>query len=406
MTIVSQIELAIEFDYNDDLPALLLNWTQAPQISGANLSMDAANRRQSAIRNAISRIKNTSNSPEQELVVLEALRADGYSYVTTFMVPDYTRMRHAELAADRGDFETVELLFKEVQHPQFMMNAQLNKVFSEVVNTPEFEHWRDIRARYEDWGQFWMEKSKNNPERLEPIYNLIGAYARLGQNAKAKNVILSVLAEIDAGESSYTDQYRYENWFRDDYATLLYREGQVEEAFIQMRRGIGAGENGGANVSQVLNLALAQCQSGDPQKALTTLQIASPDRMSDYGRMVRSSIEVCIYSQLGDEAKVEHAIEYLETNSLDSWENLLTAYLFADRQPSAIKLLSEKLRSEKERSNALWHVQILEGDNDNYQSEFQELIETRKQAVIADPRVQSAIKQAGLRKRWPIASLY
>lgn len=402
LNIIGQLSVALQIDRDEDLDDLLLAWVSAdlgPQID----DLDTQQKIDHLIGMALSRLESEAQGTDRELVVLEAFREDGYSFVSRFQTADSARFRHATILLDRNDYDGAKVLLAEITSPTYMLDAQIDNRFDPVMADPQFQSWADIRARYEDYRNEWLQKVQDNPDYLAPINQLISVYMRLGQNEAAEKTILTTLTKMEEASDAFKDQTISQNWLRNNYAKVLFRQAKVDAALKQYRIAISAGENGATNVSQTLNLSAKLCDIGRPQDALNTLEmVPQGSPVSDYGETVRAGIQVCAYAQLGQTDQRDESLAYLEAHSDDSWGNLMEAYLASERFEDAVQLLEDQFEDSAERISALRYVQNFEGPGETYSPDIQKTYSQRKKEIIADPRIQKAIEKTGRVKTWPI----
>lgn len=400
------IQLALASDRHENLPELVIEWTESdPQTSAPGVSYDMLYFERRMIRSAVYRIQKTPEISDQELPVLQALRDDDYRYTGKFESGDDERYRHARLLLKQGDTEKARTLLSEIREPEQMRHALIDRRFDVALADPRFQNWADQRARYEERKAYWLEIIESNPDYLEPIVSIIDVYARLGEHDAAEALITERLSELQDSTTAFTDQKHYENWLRDKYAGLLEETDRDEEAFAQMRRAVAVGEHGGTSVSQTLNLASKLCSNQRATEAVETLQLV-PEAMSGYGKTVKAGVEVCAYAQLEDQERLSASLQYLEENSRDGWQNLFSAYVWANQFDKAAELFKTALADEEDRLDALQYVQRMAGEDGVYEEQFDDVADERKAQIFSRPDIEAAIDAVGYRKTWNLSEIY
>jgi len=215
------------------------------------------------------------------------------------------------------------------------------------------------------------------------------------------DLILAKMAQVAEDDPLFADMDS-KIWTMNNRAVALRRLGRFEEAIRQLEVASKFEEQGGANVSQILNLAQAYCSMGRPQEARTTLARLGKD-LSPYGRMVKASNEHRIAVQTNDAVAAKKAMDYLHKNRSLSFSLYLWALLETQQLDQAAELLKSVLSSPDDRSEALGLVQhSLEAP----QQPADVIPEANLKTVLARADVVAAIAAVGHVERYPIFTGY
>lgn len=205
-------------------------------------------------------------------------------------------------------------------------------------------------------------------------------------------------AKDGAGKSIYEDFDEYYIWVLNQRADTLSRLGRWDEAVEQLSRAARRPEDGGMNVSQILNLGLYYVHLEQPMKALDT--VSELGEMSPYGRMQLEMVRFMAALQQKDEAAVATRLAYMRehrTDAIGTWEDAL---LFSGDLDAAGDLLVERLRSDQWRSSALASMQ---GYADVPRTPVDAERLRRWREVLAQPNVIQALSEVGRIENFDLA---
>lgn len=236
----------------------------------------------------------------------------------------------------------------------------------------------------------FRQRVQANPGRIDLAADLGTALLVAGRNHDALAQADATLAMIDSADPATLEHIDERIWVMNNRAVALRRLGRLEDAVKQMEQARQLSEGGTTNVSQSLNLGMLYCHMARPHDARRALETLGP--MSDYGRMVETSVRQCIALLEGDAPAARHALETLSASRDDAPSALLDALMRAGDVEQAAAELVRQLRSDTSRDAALDFVHTyrvapaLPGT---------ERGRATRQAVLARADVRAAIDEVG-----------
>jgi tetratricopeptide (TPR) repeat protein len=273
-----------------------------------------------------------------------------------------------------------------------LISMRADRRFDAVVaaNAPLF----DIDAAARRAFQTYQAAAEKAPDVLELQLNVIEALLRQQRYEAAVAACDSILSNIRSTnypEKLYSDYEAYYHWILNERADLLERVGRWDEAVGQLIAASKLPENHSGNVSQLLNLAHIYCDLDRPREALDVISRITA-RTSSHGAMQVEKIRLNTASQLGDSLQADRSMQYLETHHADAPDDYEDALIYTNQLDRAAKLLLERLRDRKQRTQALVDVQTYAAP---LRTPRQVTYESRWDAVIARPDVRAAIQRVG-----------
>jgi hypothetical protein len=243
--------------------------------------------------------------------------------------------------------------------------------------------------------------------RLDAVDALLKTHPQFlaGPNAKAEILIAlnradEALAVIDAalaktatGADAFEDQAEKLAWAHNTRQIALNRLGRRDEALDALAAGARVPDNGRPNVSQTLNLAVAQVQAGQAKAALTTVASVRLDLMSPYGRAVMLKAKTCAAAALGDAPLAQAARRELEALGDASRGASLDALLCTGDLDAAAKLMIARLADPANREPVLLELQITPPAR--YPTAYGTTREARVEQLRQRPDVLAALEPVG-----------
>ena len=164
-----------------------------------------------------------------------------------------------------------------------------------------------------------------------------------------------------------------------------------------MAEGAKVAEDGGLNVSQIINLAEEFDDVQRPAKALEVLKVFGPTGLdrptSPYGAMQVMLSRACAYAQTEEFGNLGSALTYLAAHEADDVATRTQALLCANNLDGAAELYIRRLAQSKDRAEALMALSTFLPPKVNPPWAAEVL---RRQVLVAKrPDVQAAIARAG-----------
>ncbi|HVP33856.1 MAG TPA: hypothetical protein VMT09_09450 [Steroidobacteraceae bacterium] len=239
-----------------------------------------------------------------------------------------------------------------------------------------------------------------NPNKVEPMTRLASLLKNSLRYHEALQVSDAVIERQEAaGSGIYTDYDREYVWLLDKRADTLFGLGRWDAAIIQEQAATNLPEQGGVNVSQVINLADMYARAGKPAESLAALQRLEPGSASGYGDMQAQGVRVLAAAQLHDPAAIDEALRFLRQHSDEAPGTLQEALLAAGRDAEGARLLISRLEEPKRRYSALLAVQQYA---DTVLTPWDQEQERRWHALVSRRDVQASIARVGRVGRYPL----
>ena len=332
------------------------------------------------------------------LALLEALAAAEYEAPHTGESGFYWYAL-AEERLERGDVDGARAAAERVRSPAELVSLRADRRFDAIVD-------RGARA-------FDVERAANRRVDDLRARALLDQDVLETQSAFAAAMLVvgdaeSVLALADEVESMYAASprpgYRDDDqrvWMLNHRANALRRLGRADEALDVLRKAAGLDEEGAANVSQVLNLGELYCALGCPDDSLAT--IARAGRMSGFGRMVQTYVQLCAAVQKNDAAGVDAALAYLREHRATSETIYTGSLLYAGRDDEAAATMIERLGDPARRGEALRELQVFrKGPALPGEAATETAAEARLAAMRERADIRAALADVGRIESYPI----
>lgn len=246
-----------------------------------------------------------------------------------------------------------------------------------------------------------LAQAKAHPDQLAPVTTLQDLFLATGQYPRVMSISDAVVAEVEQGKGTktYTDFDDRYNWVLDNRARALQREGRWDEALRVRVRAARRPENGGMNVSQLINLGALYADLDQDEKAADA--IIELGELSPLGRMQLQGVKLRIAMAKKDNAGIDDAMTYMRKHRVDdlaAWEDALLLHGDLD---AAAALLIERLENPDWRNDALVDMQ-------HYlrvaQTPVQKTIHDRWNTITARPDAQAAMRNVGRVEKFHLAA--
>jgi hypothetical protein len=202
---------------------------------------------------------------------------------------------------------------------------------------------------------------KSHPDNLEAVNELTLALINDGQAPEALALLDAAIAKakpVDSSAAPFADMEEL-NWTYNQRAFALRSLGRTDEAIAEMKAGAARPENGELNVSQQLNLAQIEEESGRPADAMAVIAGADSWFLSGFGKMDYEGVRACASVQLGDRANLEAALKYMQAHKSDAPGWYFKALACAGDVRAAGQVAIELLKDPHDRGSILKAFQVL-----------------------------------------------
>jgi len=232
-----------------------------------------------------------------------------------------------------------------------------------------------------------------HPEMIQPLLLVAGDLRRLGRHEEALAILEPARARIE-DPAAFADSAFQAKWWWDAVARAHLSLGHYDEMVASFRKGGEAREYGGINVSQTINLALAQNLFGRGRDALQTLTPFQTNAvaMSPYGAAQVRLARGCAHVLAGAPTEAEPDLRYLIEHEADDPGALTSLYLCRNELNGAALSFIRRLDNPDRRADAL--LQLSDDEGPAVPGSINP-VRSRIPAVRARGDVQAAIARAG-----------
>ena len=240
--------------------------------------------------------------------------------------------------------------------------AQTNAVtmFSGLVNIgldPDLRPLRGSPINLEKAAEQQLEDDRallgQHPDSLQGVNSVAEDLNRLGKYQDALATLETARAAI-AKSDGFQDAGEQASWWWDSLAKTYILMGDYPHMVEAYRGGIKAGEDGGPNVSQLLNLGEDQIRFGHYTDALTTVTPqGTPPQRSPYGDMTFHFVHGCAAFKANQAGLAAQDIEYVRAHEKDGAGPATDLMLCIGDYESAAQILVRWLDNVDNRIGAL-----------------------------------------------------
>lgn len=241
-----------------------------------------------------------------------------------------------------------------------------------------------------------------NPRNLQNVIELTYVLLDAGRYQDVIDVSDAALAQFAAAGDTpaFDDAAEALPWIHDNRARGLLGVGRVDEAVAVWEAARTMEEDGGANVSQALNLASLYAALGRSNEALES--IAGVELASPYGWMEYHSNRVYALIATLDDPRVRESLAYLREHRKDSRATFVEVMIRIGALDEASIAFRERLEDPDERTSALLSAQ-------HYQvrtySALSDTWRRQEQDFFARPEIVAAVEAAGRLRDVPFYKL-
>lgn len=208
---------------------------------------------------------------------------------------DGFRLRYAGLLSDAGDQAGMRVAIADIADPGVLRDIALDKRLSAALPAGF-----DLRHAVERALAETRAVAERNPTLIRPVLQTAAYLRVLGRPAEALKTLDAIEKRIGV-EGAFGDAAEQTIWWWDERGRAYSMLGRHDEELAALRKGGEEKENGGLNVSQVINLAQTQVDIGRPADALATLAVfdSTARDTSPFGAMQVRYTRACANSLLG-----------------------------------------------------------------------------------------------------------
>jgi tetratricopeptide (TPR) repeat protein len=244
--------------------------------------------------------------------VLKLLASDSYAPDETFGSNDGFRLMYAQDRIAAADRAAAGPVIARLEDPSHIATASLDPRMRGYLASTDLAASATKRlARH----QLWVARE---PDRLRPLIAAATNLRQLGRAKEALDLLRSAEPRLDKlTETEDSDQV---NWWWNELALTYEALHLPDEAVEAYRNGSKASEDGVPNVSQLINLALAQLRFGRPKDALATIALRdlSAEGASPYGSMLYRRARACALHLEGRGGEAKADVDYVVSHEKDA----------------------------------------------------------------------------------------
>jgi hypothetical protein len=298
----------------------------------------------------------------------------------------------------RGDAAKAARVIAEIDRPTDLVDVRADKRFASIVDTDSARF--DVVAAANRRVERLRRAVSLSPRSLEILIALAEAEKEAGHLARALAVLDDGLARATS-PGAFEDRDQQLNWLHDHRANVLWRLGRRDESTAELQLGMAIRENGLSNVSQVINLAQRSVAIDQPTLALKTLDRLDAEP-SPYGKMAREYVRLAAADELGDQASMDAALEYLREHEADAPRILRDGFVLTGLLDEAARVFIGELDDPTFRTSALHAVQQFDDVSSGLTPARWE---TYWKRLLARSDVKAAIAKYGRVQRYHLAPL-
>jgi tetratricopeptide (TPR) repeat protein len=299
----------------------------------------------------------------------------------------------------RGDaVRALEVMSRE-NNPTEIIILRVDKRFDTFVRTNATRF--DVAGAAQRQIVECQSAVKRNPRSLAAVVALVDAHLDAGHYDDVYRLTSAALKRISANhrpQDVYDDAETMTGSAFDRKAEALGDLQRWKEAGEEERRAAEQLEDGGPDISNIINLADYYVELGRGDEALNTLNRLSGYTPSPFGQMLAERVRLMAGVAKHDDIIVRDALAYLKDHQKDDLTTFQKGLVWANSVDDAANLLIERLRDPRLRADALAEIQNYSGPP---MPRFATTFRTRWGKIIARRDVQAEIHRVGRIERVP-----
>lgn len=330
--------------------------------------------------------------PKERERLLSVLANPAYTPDEVGRSTDGFRSEYAKLLMATGDTKRAAEVVGTIESSALIVQLSLDSRFKAMIPA-DF----DERQRAEAELAKALTQRRSHPELLVLLLNASSSLRALGRPEEAVALLLSA-KERPGSLEAFKDVDRFRNWWWDSLARSYSLLGDYEHMAEAYHQGALLKEFGGANVSQVINLAAAQVDYGRPRDALATIaEFKLAERStSAYGAMQMRFARGCASALAGDLKQARDDQSYIRGHEKDDPVTAGAMMLCVDDMDAAVALFVRLLDDPERRAAIL--LQLSDFDPPVHDVP-ESLLNKRFKILSARPEMKAAIARAGGTRR-------
>lgn len=337
-----------------------------------------------------------AGATEARMRVLKLLASEAYAPAETFGSNEAFRFAYARDLLSAGASAEAGAFVRSLEEPHNIAAALLDtRMRAWVPSEDVAAAARKMLARNREW-------LARNPDRLRPLIAAATNLRQLGRAEEALELLRTAEPRLDRlAEAEDSDHV---NWWWNEVALTYEFLNRPDEAVEAYRRGMKASEGGQPNVSQLINLALAQNRFGRPRDALETLAVRdlSESGASPYGTMLYRRARACAYHLDGRGGEGAADVEYIRSHEEDAPSAVTDLFLCLGDMEAAAASAVRRLDDPELRADLLLELSDYALAPPPLPSDR---IAQNLEALKKRPDVRAAIERAGGTRKFNVAEL-
>jgi tetratricopeptide (TPR) repeat protein len=270
---------------------------------------------------------------------------------------DWMLLRYVRILVASGELGAAMGQAERVLYADARVELRTLGVYAPLWSNPSFDHLTDPRAGEEANLQRNQIAAAANPRSLAPVSAQLYALMALGRLDEARALAEATLAQVSTGEQNFDHVDHWTRWLMDSAARILYAQGRVQEADAWMTRAVALPENGGPNVSQVINYATLLSYQDRQEDALAMLERLEEASLPVSDLMWVWSLQACAQHRLGRPDARDIRLAQLESDWRVNAPAYQRALVCLGDLDAAAALLVARLGNPQLRADALAALQ-------------------------------------------------
>jgi tetratricopeptide (TPR) repeat protein len=297
----------------------------------------------------------------------------------------------AELRLSQGNEVAALATARRITGADSLLALQVDRRFDAIAASLGAARF-DLSAALAQEEQTIRATIAADPRNLQNVIELTYVLLDGGRYQEVIDTCDAALAQSAAGAAApaFDDEAEALPWIHDNRARGLLGVGRVDEAIAVWEAARKLEEDGGANVSQAINMASLYATLGKPEEALAAL--AGIEQASPYGWMEYHSTRLYALIATPDDPRARESLAYVREHRKDARSTHVEAMIRIGALDEASAAFREQLQDPEERRSALLSAQ---GYQVRAFSPLGETWRAQTQAFLQRPEIVAAIAAVG-----------